>query len=261
MSTHSSLSIPHPLVLQAPRTTSVEVYANDRPTPIRCPRPQTSNTQLRRLTDSLNVIQHFTLYHSLSQVDYVLLDISCMSPLLFLLFLLSISSLLSSPLQWPFCPIDTSLIPSIFFRALQYRALHVLHEWRWLAAWPRQRRARHTQSWWLMELSTHGTAPVNTIPTHRKSTSLLPSPPSISRLSLLEDTGFFRAWWDLSRGISGDRSRSRTLLTNSQLASFKYRHQTREGHMEDSLPTLTQDVRDVSHLYPTYSLSTTSWLN
>jgi hypothetical protein len=38
-------------------------------------------------------------------------------------------------------------------------------------------------------------------------------------------------------------------LTNSQLAAFKYRHQTREGHMEDSLPTLNQDVRDVSLSY------------
>lgn len=35
-----------------------------------------------------------------------------------------------------------------------------------------------------------------------------------------------------------------------QVAAFKYRHKTREGHMEDSLPTLNTDVRNVSSSLP-----------
>jgi hypothetical protein len=49
-----------------------------RPTPIKCPRLPTSNTQPRKLTDSQSVIQHFTLYQSLSLVDYVPPGTSCM---------------------------------------------------------------------------------------------------------------------------------------------------------------------------------------
>jgi len=52
-----------------------------------------------------------------------------------------------------------------------------------------------------------------------------------------------RPTWE---GWDADQSRTAQKLTISQLAAFKYRHQTREGHMEDSLPTLTQDVRDAS---------------
>jgi hypothetical protein len=61
-----------------------------RPTPIKCPRLPTFNTQLKRLTDSQSVIQHFTLYQSLSLVDYVPPGTSCM----FFLF--------SSPIFLPF---------------------------------------------------------------------------------------------------------------------------------------------------------------
>ena len=34
--------------------------------------------------------------------------------------------------------------------------------------------------------------------------------------------------------------------TRSKVAEFKYRHKTREGHYEDSLPTLNQDTIKVS---------------
>lgn len=37
-------------------------------------------------------------------------------------------------------------------------------------------------------------------------------------------------------------------LTISATAAFKYRYKTRQGHMEDSLPTLNEDTRTVRYL-------------
>jgi hypothetical protein len=37
--------------------------------------------------------------------------------------------------------------------------------------------------------------------------------------------------------------------SHSAVAAFKYRHKTREGHYEDSLPALNEDVRNVSEAW------------
>lgn len=47
-----------------------------------------------------------------------------------------------------------------------------------------------------------------------------------------------------------DQNKHETL---SKVAEFKYRHKTRDGHYEDSLPTLNQDTIKVSSPYPSWA--------